>query len=249
MTNPIQDLTSCSDITVQGAESGSNNISAEPLSAAVASYTNSHWSGNIATGRTWTQAQATWNVPVITGGGTYAMSSQWAGIGQGNSSSYPLYQAGTIANVSDGYKVFTEVYPQQTAQVQRFPSVNDQIYVHVLVTSTGAQFQISDQTRGWSITINWTGFHTPDGTAEFIDERPLLSNGAHSEYAIQSVTFRGAQVYSSATGWQYIGAASHYYYSMYSCDKSTLLAYPGSISGTGDYTVYGVNHGVQEVCP
>jgi len=250
VTNPIRDLTSCSDIKVQqGRASLSPDAAVQPTSTTVTSMTSHAWAGNVATGQTWTQAQATWNVPVITGGSSAALSSQWAGVGQGNTSSYPLYQAGTEANVSTGYNVWTEVVPQQSyAQVQRFPNVNDQIWVRVSITSTGAQFQISDQTVGWSITINWTGVHQTDSTAEFIDERPLLSGNVHSEYATQNVTFKSAQVYSPNTGWILIQNAPHFYYNMKSCNDATLLAYPGPISSSGDFTVYGVNSGGREAC-
>ncbi len=193
VTNPIVNLTSCSDIKVQQrpTSAGTKTINGT-ASPAVTSSNSAAWAGNVATGQSWTQAQATWNVPVITGGSSAALSSQWAGVGQGRVATAPLYQAGTEANVATGYNVWTEVVPQQSyAQVQRYPAVNDQIWVRVSNTASGAQFQISDQSKGWSITINWNGGHqSSDGTAEFIDERPLVG-GYHSEYATQNTTFKG----------------------------------------------------------
>lgn len=256
VTSPIEDLTSCSDFLLAPTQpttpAPAPAAGSFQASAALPSNGSYNWAGNIAQGGSWSAAQATWNVPAITGGGSTSASAQWVGVNTGNGTTAdPLYQAGTWLSPAEGYKVFTEVFPQQTVQVQRYPSLGDAIQVRVTETSTGATFDVADLTAHWSFELKWAGVSHVDGHGEAIDERPGLGNYTptlHRQYAMQNTYFQGVQVYSTTTGWVSMGNASHYYLDMFACNNTTVLAATQPMMYGTDYQVQGRSPGVQEAC-
>jgi hypothetical protein len=221
-----------------------------PLATASADLSG-NWAGNIAHNQTFTEAEAAWTVPSVSG--SAGDSSQWVGIGLGSAPSVPLYQAGTESDGGGTYTMWTEVVPQQSSEhpvAGLTVHAGDQVSVHIIINSTGASFHIRDDTNGYDGYPNgWTGVHNADGHAEWIDERPTVTIGGVSyltEYADQSVTFTNAQAYSAASGWLKVGASSHYYDEMVDCDSGAEIAHPGSIISSTTFTVTYDSHGEEE---
>lgn len=210
-----------------------------------------NWAGYAVHNMTPTQVEASWTVPTATGSAANAGSAQWAGIGLGSSSSYPLYQAGTEADPDGNYTLWTEVVPQQaTEQFAVYVSPGDVVSVHIIITSTGASFHLRDDTTGYDSYANtFTGTHTSDGHAEWIDERPTVgSDHLLPEYAHQNVTFKSAEAYSAATGWVSVGSADNYQFNMADCETDELLGSPGAISPSSQFTVVWSAAGNVESC-
>ena len=86
-----------------------------------------NWAGNVVYGsaNTYYQAWTNWYVPCLNGTSPDGYSAVWEGVGSGDSSSYPLVQAGSEQDVVPGppydvYYAWTENFPYQPQQWQ-FP--------------------------------------------------------------------------------------------------------------------------------
>ena len=194
-----------------------------------------YWAGNVAHNEPYTDAEAQWVVPYASGG-SGTDSSHWVGVGLGDSSTYPVVQAGSD---SPGWNVgsygWVEVYPQQHQVVlsQLYSIQGDLMMAHVRFTSNLATFHVVDETLGveYQFSEGFSGIK-PDGHAEFIVERPANSSGVHYCLAnFGSVRFTSAQAAAPNFGWHSIGALPHYY--LWMQNGTHRLAYPGPIDSTG----------------
>lgn len=185
-------------------------------SSATTQYT-SNWAGNVVNGATYTDAEAVWVVPSA-GSPSGAAVLHWVGVGLGNSTTYPLLQAGTATDVGSGSYVWIETFPYDAlVRVPYFGSVGGHsITVHVtFTTSGGAAIHIHDNTNGRDQhcsptntackVVTRSGMR-PDGHAEWITE----SVGSKLVADFGKVSFTSVQAYSAATGWKGVGSLSHY---------------------------------------
>lgn len=210
-----------------------------------------NWAGYVAHGTTYTQAEAQWVVPGVTGvAGTNDYSSSWVGVGLGQSSYYELMQAGTEgdyeSNGSTRYYLWYELYPDEDQVV-----FNTSIYpldivgAHISWYGTGPEFHVWDDTTGFNTTFTVSGSWGDDGHAEWIYERTRI-NGKLPYLADAAPEFNDAQALTGGE-WQSLAAASDIAMDMYDCPETTELAYPGPISGETFSAVY-VHHGDQNAC-
>lgn len=217
-----------------------------------------NWSGNIVDDATYVSAVGTWVLPRPKGPAGNAYSSQWVGIGQGNSSKYPLVQAGTEDNWNDGgafgtYYMWWEVVwrggglPQKSLPEQVGPG--DTIWVHIQVPAKCGDpimtVENENTVQGW--TEIYPHSACPDGTAEWISERTEIGSD-FPKLADASVKFTGAEAASTKKGLTGVGNLPRYYSNMYNCttapDKE--LAAPGSIMNNGTvFTANWKNYGTQ----
>jgi hypothetical protein len=251
VSNPIRSVASCSTLVpLVGSQPGGPSIGSSSSSGSYSADVSHNWAGNIAEDRDWTQAEGTWTVPLVSGP-VESVSSQWVGLGLGTSSSEPLYQLGSTSDTDNSHNLWIEVFPEQTMQIKQSTAVGHVIWVLVTMTSTGANFEITDETNGWTATYKWTGVRDTPTHAEWIDERYTYEGGL-PPFAKGNTAFTGAEAYSAATGWLTVGNTTHYDDNMYDC-AGTLLASTGSITGTlkAAYTVTGVASGNADpsTCP
>src|SRR5690242_13119088 len=201
----------------------------------VSGSTSLNWAGNVDNTYGYTDAEATWVVPQASGG-SGAYSVHWVGVGLGNSSQFPLSQAGSWSRGDGSTFAWYEVFPQRNIiQATAFGSVTGHIlFTHVtFATSGSSSFHIVDETSGVDRTYSLVFSGTrPDGHAEFIAERPTINGNLPALANWGTMTFRQAQAASSATGWKPVGILPHYYYIMVN-NSNAQLATPGPISTDG----------------
>lgn len=256
VTSPIDWDSSCADLTpsatappLRSQQERHPHVSPNIISpeTVVAS---GNWSGNVATGHAYAYARGSWNTVQARGDGTqFAYSSTWVGLGSGDSSSTPLFQAGTEAN-GDGqgsveYKFWWEVYPQLNTQHvddQGYAWPDSHVFVSVAETSTGAEFHFISGSLNH--TWAWTGRHTTDDQAEWIFERQT-EDGFYPLLADSPTSFTDAQARTASGSMTGVGNLPHYDSVMRSCDGGkTLLAAPGNIAPNGtDFKEYWYSFG------
>ena len=214
--------------------------------------TSVNWAGYVAHGATYTEAEAQWVVPAVSGvAGTNDYSSSWVGVGLGQSSYYELMQAGTEADYygqygTPNYYLWYEVYPDQNDS--GYLSVTyplDTVGVHISYESSGPEFHVWDDTIGYNKTFQVGGSWGDDGHAEWIYERPAINNEI-PYLADAAPGFFDAQAVTGGA-WQSLAAASDIQMTMYNCPGTQELAYPGAISGETFTAVY-LHHGDQNAC-
>lgn len=200
-----------------------------------------NWTGNIATGHTYTYAKARWKVPsvYVPGDDKAYYSSSWVGIGQGNSKSKPLVQDGSESDGHNGvyshYAIWWEVYPQNHSQVVSTDVYKgDSIFASVSFHANSARFNITDETSNEGGIYTYTsGTFSPDGTAEWVYERPDV-DGYYTHLAYATTTFTDAYAEYGST-MKSLGNLTHNYVTMWNCTSAakTRLAYPGAITSSG----------------
>ena len=223
-------------------------------SSATGEQHSANWAGNVATGHTYTWAHATWKVPraYIPADDKEYFSSSWVGIGQGDSKSRPLAQDGSDSDGHNGvyssYSIWWEMYPQNHAQVVSHDVYfGDTIYSSVKLVTDKAWFSIMDETshEGGLYTYS-SGSFGPDGTAEWIFERPSIDGYyPHLTYATTTFTNAEAQYGSSPVP---LGHLTHYFSTMWNCKSAskTRLAYPGAINSAGtSFSTHSQNYGAR----
>jgi hypothetical protein len=139
-------------------------------------------------------------------------SIHWLGVGLGNSPTYPLVQAGVVANPGDTY-LFVETFyknaPHGAEKVTGMPNpAYDAIYVHVTFKNHAVAMHIVDETRGYETHQVPSGYdyssRYPDGHTEAITERfanPDLANFGQATFA---------SVRSFASSWQTLSSSNSY---------------------------------------
>lgn len=247
VTHPIRSLATCDGMhpVTDGQDGGASEVntnSSSPVSNSADTSTN--WAGNVAQSQTWEEVEAEWYVPSASGP-TGADSSQWVGVGLGNSSSYPLYQMGDEAPSNQDYSVWLEVFPQYPEEAFGEVAPGNLIEDLVSVRSTGTTFSYSNLSTGAEYNYTWSHSSVSDGHAEWIDERPTNASGYLDQYAKNTVQFLIARAWSPATGWVLVGNTSHYYYNMYGCN-GTELASTAAITDSEDYYVNWHAYGISE---
>lgn len=243
VSKPIRSLSSCSILSFVptsedqpgGPNTNQGSTDASATTPCDTSTKSCNWDGNVAR-ESFTQAEAAWTVPYGSGPDT-SDSSQWVGIGQGNSPDTPMAQAGTeVANGGLKTYAWTEVVPTQATEISRFSIPSGHHFaIHVSATSTGAGFHLTDESAGTDYSYSWTGPHSFDGTAEWIDERPLVA-GRYTQYTHQNVTFSSANAYQSGSGWSAVGNTTHTYTNLWDCEGLQLAA-TSAISPADTYSV------------
>ena len=209
-----------------------------------------NWAGNIATGTYWNYASATFTIQVPQApSNSCAYSSQWVGIGQGNSSTYPLVQAGSEDDAcfnranSQIYLWWEETWNNVGSQQEVSPAhAGDIIFVFINVPNNCGTpiMTIDDETSGFSENYAGGSRACSDGTAEWIFERTEES-GTFPQLANASVTFNDASLTGPGVTDGAPGNYQHYWSNMWNCkgDSDTELAGPGPIDGSGrDFTDY-----------
>jgi hypothetical protein len=230
-----------------------DDATVSPDTTATGAYHTANWDGNVVEGHTYTYAKTRFKAPRVSVGdsGDY-YSSSWVGIGQGNSTAHPLVQAGletSASNLRSHYALWWEVYPQNSEQViSTDASFGDSVWVSVTFTGNYARFNIQDETsHAGGVYYYRHGTFSPDGTAEWIYERPTV-DGYFPHLAAAPVTFTDAYAkYGSTT--KALGKLSHYYDTMWNCHGApdTKLAYPGALNSAGNtfathFRSYGSRH-------
>jgi Peptidase A4 family len=213
--------------------------------------TSTNWSGYMAHGATYTQAEAQWHVPGVIGGvsGTNEYSSSWVGVGLGQSSGTELMQAGTESDYVNGKQqnyLWYELFPLDA----QFPQINvspgDVVGVHVSYGRGGPTFHIWDTNKGYNTTFTFGFAGADDGHAEWIYERTSINNEL-PYLADAPPTFSSVQA-STGSGWTTLSAANDVAINMYNCPGTTEMAYPQPIQGTGTFTGHFLSHGDNNAC-
>lgn len=239
-THPVAHLSSCAALKALPEYAG----------------TSPNWGGNEATSHNYDVAHGDWGVPLAESDAAHytAKSVTWVGIGQGTSTSDPLIQAGSGSYYGNGletYFIWWEVYPQLSIQtVYSNVTWNDYIGVTVKATSSTAYMHIVDVTKSFDETYtyslsNWNS----DDTAEWIVERPDFAAGYPWLAKTTNVVFADAKAQYGSSGYVALGSLSHTYFNMVTCDRSTIMSFPGAISSNGlSFTEYWQAYGDNDAC-
>jgi hypothetical protein len=200
--------------------------------------TSSNWCGWVDNGHVYSDAEAQWIVPRASGG-SGAYSSHWVGVGLGNSSAFPLVQAGSESRGSGSTNGWIEVYPQtHELDLADFVGIaGHALSVHVTFRTNIGYFHVVDMTAhiDRSYSRGFTG--RPDGHAEFIGERPTISGKLPPLANFGRVAFTKAQTAAPDTGWRPVLKQPKYSLSMVNGSHTLAVPGPGDSTGLG----YSVN--------
>lgn len=234
-----------------------------------AASTSSNWAGYVIHNNTYSDAEAEWDLPNATGiAGQDDYSDAWVGIGLGNSSAYPLMQAGSqsddLASSEPGttfYNLWYSVWPQDIFYTpDTTVHVGDLVGAHVTVNAgadncgafTCVYFHLWDASTGFTADYLQGGDWNNDGHAEWIYERPCIFSGSNCEIqylARATPVFTQAQAAVSGAGFLPMGDYSWVELTMWNCAATRELAYPGAID-TNDlgFNTYFENNGDHDKC-
>ena len=200
--------------------------------------TSPYWAGWVDNAHTYTDAETTFKVPKASGV-SGARSSHWAGVGLGNSSAYPLVQAGAESWATGYTYGWIQVYPQtHELHLADFEGIaGHSLFVHVTFHTNIGYFHLVDLTahidRHYS--RGFTG--RPDGHAEFISERPQ-HNGVNTPLAnFGKIGYTGAETAAPDTGWRPVLKQPRYSLTMVNGSHTLAVPGPGDSTGLG----YSVN--------
>jgi Peptidase A4 family len=153
----------------------------------------SNWSGQIATGTTFTKITGNWVVPSVQPTQYSGSSATWIGIDGGPASPNSIIQTGT-AQVTNGgdtlYYAWYELYPQPS-QVIGLVSPGDEMQASITNTAGNWSLNITDTSDGNSAggPVAYSG---PGASAEWIEELPTSVGTAQPTLAnFGSATFTG----------------------------------------------------------
>ena len=137
-----------------------------------------NWSGQIASGTTFTGISADWVVPTVQPTASLEGSATWIGIDGGPSSPSSIIQTGTTQATqggATGYYAWYELFPN-SAVVIGAVSPGDQMQAEIVQNSgTSWTLSIADVTSGNSVSgpLTYTG---PGLSAEWIEELPTATS-------------------------------------------------------------------------
>jgi hypothetical protein len=213
--------------------------------------TSANWSGYMAHGADYTQAEAQWHVPGIisAASGTSEYSSSWVGVGLGQNSRTELMQAGTESDYVNGKQqnyIWYELFPLNAQLPQISVSPGDVVGVHIAYSPSGPTFHIWDTNKHYNQNIKFGFSGADDGHAEWIYERTSI-NGSIPYLADAPPTFSSVQA-STGSGWKTLSAANDVDVIMYNCSGNTEIAYPEKIQGSGSFTAHFLSHGDNNAC-
>jgi hypothetical protein len=230
-----------------------------------------NWSGYVAHNFTYSDAEAEWDLPSVTGvAGTDDYSSSWVGIGLGNSSTFPLFQAGSESDYLDHGSLTKRnylwyyIFPEQAAPTVVDTAVHpgDLVGAHVTVDDSSAGCDAStcvfmhvwDATTGFNNDYVLGGDWSNDGHAEWIYERPCLKSGSKCKVqyladAAPAFTEAQAVIAGTQSGFFPLGDLDHVTLDMTNCPDTQVLAQPGAISSSGyNFTEQYLHHGDTNAC-
>jgi hypothetical protein len=252
VASPEATRSSCAGLRQSNRSGSSLANSAVSANGAIAASENTHWAGNVVHDNTYSDVEADWTLPFASGvSGTNDYSSSWVGIGLGNSSKFPLMQAGTESDWLNGtqhYYFWIEVFPEEN-QVIKDGNVHggDAVGAHVTYTTSGPKFHIWDTTRSLNANYQVTGSWDNDGHAEWIYERTRI-NGKFPFLADAAPTF--TQTQATVAGAQFpLGQLPHVALNMFNCPESQEIAGALGISANGlSFATKYLHHGDQNQC-
>ena len=234
---------SAASAAMTGVPRGSINLPAK-----VTVKRSANWSGNVATNHLYEDAYGSWRIPNV--GANFpnflATSSQWVGIGLGDSKRHPLVQAGTEADDHVGtnlvtYYLWWQVVPEDSSQhvIDLIQPVlpGQQISVHIHLSKNNAYITLKDGPASITEHFNRHGQTImPDGHAEWIDERTEVTffGSRYPPLADSTVTFTHAEASAPGLSKRGVGHLPHYANTMWTCARPIReLAVPlGIINGT-----------------
>jgi hypothetical protein len=192
-----------------------------------------NWSGELATGTTFSAISGSWTVPAVSTSQAAEFSATWIGVGGGSQSSTGLLQLGTEQDSGNGtttYSAWVEMLPAPA-----YPIVNgttgspaivdpgDHMEAQIVEQSSGTwQVELEDTTEGWRFTntFHYTG---TAATAEWIEEAPSVNTSITSLADFHSVRFTSMQV-SAANP-----PAESFVPIAMTNDNGTVIASPGQV--------------------
>jgi hypothetical protein len=193
-----------------------------------------NWSGEVATGTSFTSVSGAWTVPAVTASLSNRDSATWVGIGGGSTSATGLIQTGTDQHTSTGitnYSAWYEVLPapsitivDPTTGLPATVAPGDAIQAEVRRQTTGLWLiQIEDVTQGWIAhgTFSYAGTTL---TAEWVEEAPTLNSTIETLADFHSVRFTGMQDTAA-------GTATLLAVQMVN-GSGSVIAYPGTVQPT-----------------
>ncbi len=208
-----------------------------------------NWSGDVATNHTYEDAYGSWRIPDVgknTPGGSAAASSQWIGIGLGDSKKHPLVQAGSEADIHVGlnqisYYLWWQVVPEDSQQnvidLGVLVKAGNLISAHIHLSRNNAYITLADEGVSTTIHFNRHGQAvSSDGHAEWIDERTELTfvNSVYPALADSTVTFTHAEASAPGLSKRAVGRLPHYANTMWTCKRPIVeLAVPLKITQGG----------------
>ena len=194
----------------------------------------SNWSGQVATGGTYTGVGADWTVPQVPTTGDDEFSATWIGID--GTSSQSLIQTGTaqqsVAGFTD-YYAWYELLPNAEVPINQHVEPGDAIQASVVKAGTNTwRSSISDSTQSWAYTSLFS-YSTPGASAEWVEEAPSVSGRLATLSDFGTATFTGMDV----TG---PGTASSTYTPVYmaNANDSGIISWPDAYTGTGSFAVH-----------
>ncbi len=196
-----------------------------------------NWSGQVATGGTYTSVTGDWVVPQVTNvAPSYGLySATWVGIdGVGTQS---LIQTGTAQESGTGwarYYAWYDLLPGEAQPIDHTVDPGDRISASVSEVDTATnlwRIDIADSTHDWSFTHEFT-YVTPGASAEWIEEAPSIYGGSVvgelDDYG--SVTFTNMTVGST-------GSPIYTPFYLEDLDNTGIISWPDLYDGSGSFTV------------
>jgi Peptidase A4 family len=251
--SPSALTSACPSTTSNGRSSGGGALRTAVSPDGLTGYAaQTNWSGYMAHGALYTEAEASWGLPGVIGAvaGTNEYSSTWVGIGLGQSSTNQLFQAGSESDYVNGKQqnyLWFELVPLEGQKVMTYAvKPGDSVGAHVAYTSNGPMFHVWDTTARYNDTVLVTGSWGDDGHAEWIYERTQINN-KFPYLAEAPATFTAVQALTGGS-WKTLSAMSDVAITMYNCPGNTVLAYPEGIQGTSTFTEHWANHGDNNAC-
>jgi hypothetical protein len=194
----------------------------------------SNWSGQIATGGTYTGVGADWTVPAVPTTGDDEYSATWIGID--GTSSNSLIQTGTAQQSVAGYPdyyAWYELLPNAEVPLDEYVLPGDAIQASVVEAGTNTwRISISDSTQSWTYS-NTFGYSTPGASAEWVEEAPTIYGSVATLNDYGTATFTDMGVTGPGTG-------SPTYTPVYMVDTSAsgVISWPDTYTGSGSFSIH-----------
>ena len=186
-----------------------------------------NWSGQIATGTTFTSVSANWAVPTIQPTQYEGAAATWVGIDGGPDSPDSIIQAGTAQITEDGltsYTAWYELYPDPPVTIGDV-APGDSMTVDIAKGSGSTWLiEVDDNTQNSNRGIN-VPYSGPAASAEWIEELPTAVGSTQPTLAnFGSATF---------TDMRYVASGAPSLTPIWMVDESgNLIATAGPYSGT-----------------
>jgi Peptidase A4 family len=153
-----------------------------------------NWSGQIATGQSFTAMSGQWQVPALVPTTYAGDSATWIGLDGGLASPHSIIQTGTDQYTQDGitlYSAWYELYPAPPVTLGNV-SPGDLMSASIVKNGTPNSWTMTlrDVSANESFSIPPASYDGPGDSAEWIEELPMAVNSAQPALAnFGSVTF------------------------------------------------------------